>query len=339
MGKIKVGIIGCGTIYDVHAQSLQCIKQVEIAAFCDIDYARAERAVQKYGGRAYSDYREMFRREGLSAVHICLPHHLHFPVGVFALENGVDVLCEKPITISYEDACKMQQAAQRYGRKLGVIFQNRYNSGLVFAKQYIQSGKLGDFLGARCSLTWCRDADYYGSADWRGKLATEGGGVLINQAIHTLDLIRWLIPHEVKSIQASTAKRSDADIEVEDTAEGCICFDNGSKALFYFTNNFVCDAPVRIALYFENAHVCIEGDKGKIKFKDGSIKTSDDINNIEFTKAKPVWGCSHYLQIKEFYEDQTGQIVRQGLDESLKTQKLLGLIYQSAAENRKIVIG
>ncbi|HHW45736.1 MAG TPA: Gfo/Idh/MocA family oxidoreductase [Clostridiales bacterium] len=338
MSKTKVGIIGCGNIYDVHAQSLQHIEQVEIAAFCDIDYARAERASQKYGGRAYSDYKEMIKREALSAVHICLPHYLHYPVAVYALENYVDVLCEKPISISFEDACKMRQAAERCGRKLGVIFQNRYNPGSVFVKEHIQSGKLGSFLGAKCSLAWCRNADYYLSADWRGKLATEGGGVLINQAIHTLDLIRWLIPHEVSTVEASTAKRTGADIEVEDTAEGCIGFDNGSKALFYFTNNFVLDTPVRIEMYFENAFARIEGEKGTIKFKDGSVLTSHDIDDIKFNKCKPVWGCSHYLQIKEFYEDQIGETVRQGLDEAIKTQKLLCLIYRSAAEKRRIII-
>lgn len=338
MDKIKVGIIGCGTIYGVHAQSLQHINQVEIAAFCDIIKSRAEKAAQTYGGKAYSDYKQMIELETLSAVHICLPHYLHYPVAVYALEHGVDVLCEKPISIKYQDAHKMLQAADQYGAKLGVIFQNRYNTGSMFVKRHIQSGGLGKFIGAQCKLTWCRNADYYASADWRGKLATEGGGVLINQAIHTLDLMRWLIPHDIKSVEAATTKRTDADIEVEDTAEGCIYFDNGSKALFYFTNNFVCDAPVQIELYFENAKALLEGDKASIFFKDGSVKTSVETEDIKFTKAKAVWGSSHYLQIKEFYQDQTGQVVRQGLLEALKTQKLLCSIYRSAEENRKIVI-
>jgi predicted dehydrogenase len=134
----------------------------------------------------------MIDNEQLDVVHICTQHYLHPSMTIKALEKGCDVLTEKPMSTKYEDAVKMVETADRVDKTLGVIFQNRYNPGSVFAKKILDSGELGKVLGAKLDVTWMRTDEYYSKSDWKGTWDKEGGGVMIDQAIHTFDLLATL---------------------------------------------------------------------------------------------------------------------------------------------------
>ncbi len=130
----KVCVIGCGVICENHLKPLSEMKDIALAGVCDVIRERADEKAKKYATTAYYDYQSMIETVKPDAVHLCLPHYLHSPVAVWCMEHGVDVLCEKPMNSSYAGALAMKKTADATGRKLGVIFQNRYNSGSVLAK-------------------------------------------------------------------------------------------------------------------------------------------------------------------------------------------------------------
>ena len=186
MKKLNVAIIGCGGISVMHLDSAYALNESEIIAVCDIVEERAVKTAKKYNTKYYTDYKEMFSKEKLDVVHLCLPHYLHTIVANDALRAGINVLSEKPMSIKYADALETVGLAEKSGLKYGVIFQSRYNAPSVLVKKRIKDGKLGKVQCGRIVLTWHRPDDYYDSSDWKGTWEKEGGGVVIDQAIHSL---------------------------------------------------------------------------------------------------------------------------------------------------------
>lgn len=324
----RVGIIGCGSIFGVHARTVARLKNAELVALCDVEPVRLAQKSAEYGTEAFADYRAMIMRADLDVVHICTPHYLHAPMCEFALKNGVDVISEKPLTIRSADAEHLRQVSKDCGRRLGVVFQNRLNPGAVLVKTELDKGTLGGVLGARCAVCWYRDDSYYRQDSWRGKYETEGGGVVINQAIHTLDLMRWLIGREVLSVKAGLFHRGDTSVEVEDTAEGRVAFAGGIFGNFYFTTTNVCDAPVFLELYGEKGTARLIADAGEIVLRDGTHMRSADADNV--TCGKDCWGNSHFRQLQAFYDDKDGAYWQDTLDEAVKTGWLVEKVYRAA---------
>ena len=187
MKKIRAAVIGCGNISVMHLDSITALDESELVAVCDIKPERAKEAAEKYGTKAYTDYHEMFEKEELDVVHICLPHYLHTVVARDAFRAGIHVLSEKPMSIDYEDAVETVELAEKLNVKYGVIFQCRYNTPSQLVKKRITDGRLGAVKCGRTTLTWYRSDNYYGGSDWKGTWDKEGGGVVIDQAIHSLD--------------------------------------------------------------------------------------------------------------------------------------------------------
>lgn len=299
MSSIKAAIIGCGVIHENHANAIVKYNRAVIDTFCDIKLERALNAAVKYGGKATSDYREVLEDSEINVVHLCTPHYLHTPMAIEALKHGKHVLMEKPAAMNYEEAEKLIKAAQESDRKIGVCFQNRYNNTSRRIKELLDSGKTGRVLGARAFVNWCRDDKYYLYSDWRGKWSTEGGGVLINQAIHTLDLLQWFLG-DIESVSGSTAARKLGEIiEVEDTAEAYIKFKSGASALFFGSNCYAANAPVFIEIICENAVIRLE-EELSVKWKDGRCEAccEDDLA----TGEKAYWGLGHSKLINDFYK-------------------------------------
>lgn len=336
MKRFRVGIIGCGNIYRMHAHPLSHMAETTLQAVCDVLPDRAEAAANRYGCTPYTDYKKMITREKLDAVHVCLPHYLHPEAVIYALEQGLDVLTEKPMSIAYADALRMRDTARGTGRRLGVIFQNRYNPGSVLVRRALDEGRLGKIRGMRCEVAWRRDQAYYNSAAWRGRWDTEGGGVIINQAIHTLDLMRWLSGQEADSISATIAHRGTTAVEVEDTAEGLIRFADGLQGLFYLTINYSADARTLLELDCQEGLARLDGARGILRFRDGRTEEADEDGSdaARFGGGKDYWGFSHYRQIQAFYRDETGAEAARTCEEALKTQALICGIYESAKTGR-----
>ena len=328
--KYRVCVIGCGVIAPNHIKPLLENEATELVAVCDIVEARAKARAELGNCAYYTDYHKMLEELRPDAVHLCLPHYLHSPVAIDCMRAGADVLCEKPMDVSYETALRMKEVSEETGRRLGVIFQNRYNAENEAIYTALRSGEMGKLIALRGEVCWRRDQNYYDSGDWRSDYVTAGGGVIINQAIHTLDLLRYFADSPVCEVRATVSHHGDTKAEVEDTAEGLICFENGTRALFYFSINNFEDEDIRVTIKCENARVESRAGDCCIHFKDGHDVHVNDAEHAKDAGAKACYGSSHAIQIADFYNDPDGSRARWMTEEALKTQALVDAIFASA---------
>ncbi|PKG24593.1 Gfo/Idh/MocA family protein [Niallia nealsonii] len=340
MTKYKVAVIGCGNIFPMHAQSIISREDCELVAVCDVKKDRAEQKAAIYQCAYYTDYLDMFEREQLDVIHICLPHHLHAPVAISAAKRKIHILTEKPMSIHYDDAVEMVETAKENNVTLGVIFQNRYNPGSQLIKKMLDNGDLGAIKSGKLSVTWDRSDEYYQKSDWKGTWEKEGGGVIIDQAIHTMDLMRWFVDSDIKYVDATISNRAHEIIEVEDAAEGVIAYQNGIVTAFHAINYYTYDAPVEIELHCENGLAKMVADRASVRLADGREFIAD--NNPQETfhyenGVKGYWGVSHVKQINNFYDTlQTGAPDVTG-EEALKTQKMICAVYESGKKKERVV--
>ena len=291
----QVGIIGCGGIAQVHAQVLSSLEETSLAACADIREERARAMAEKYGCRAYASMEEMLEKEKLDAVHLCTPHYLHPPMALYAAKRGIAVFTEKPPAIDQAGWDMVHEAAK--AAPLGICFQNRYNQNVLEAKRILESKEYGSLKGIRAFVTWNRSEKYYQAADWKGNWATEGGGALITQAVHTLDLVvRFLgAPTQIESTMRNHHLKGV--IEVEDTAEIYLQSD-GVPALIFASTAYAADAPVLIELLLEHAVLRLEDDQLEIRRTEGN-------RSFAFERAERIgrsyWGAGHKACIQDFY--------------------------------------
>jgi predicted dehydrogenase len=298
---------------------------------CDVKKDRADKAAAKYNCKAYYDYKDLISKDNIDVVHICVPHYLHPIISRYALEKGVHVLCEKPMSIKYEDAIANVELAEKMGVKYGIIFQCRYNDSAKLVKENLDNGKLGKVISARAVLTWCKPDEYYSLSDWKGTWDKEGGGVVIDQAIHSLDLANWFINDEIESVQAHLANRGHSIMEVDDSAEGFVKYKNGATLGFWAMNNYGCDDPIEIRLFCENGKVVMDYDKAVITFNNGETLVAETKidPNVEYEGGKDYWGFQHIREIADFYDaiEKDREPTISG-KEALKIQKLICEIYR-----------
>ncbi len=295
----NAAIIGCGAIAPIHADGINDCSFVKLYAVSDVLPERAARFAKDYDCRYSINYKDILKDKNVDVVHICTPHFLHSEMAIESLKAGKDVILEKPLAISKLQALKVIEAEEKTGKRLTVCFQNRYNNTSLKLKEFLESGKGGKVLGAKGILNWYRGPEYYTESTWRGKWDTEGGGVLINQAIHTLDLLVYFLG-DVKKVTGSVSTRIIGDIiEVENCAEGIIEFESGVNSLFYATSCYCKDAPIEIEIVCENALISLK-DILTIKYHSGDEEKYFD-NPVEII-GKNYWGCGHRKLIDEFYK-------------------------------------
>ena len=227
--KHRVGIIGCGKIAINHAAALQRIPEVELVACTDVDGERAAAFAADHGiARSYGDVGKMLT-SGLDAVTVCTPHPVHEAGVLAAARHGLHVLCEKPIAITLEETDRMIDACRDAEVKFGVLFQRRFWPAAQRIRQALDDGTLGTPIIGTCAVRLGRDADYY-AEPWRGRWDTEGGGVMINQGIHYLDLLQWFMGDCVSvSARIATLKHGD-HMETEDACVAILEFASGGLA-------------------------------------------------------------------------------------------------------------
>jgi UDP-N-acetyl-2-amino-2-deoxyglucuronate dehydrogenase len=227
--KLRTAIVGCGKVAHLHAAALAVTPEAEFAAVCDADVARANAFGARYGVPAWSDTARMIAESRAEVAIVCTPHPLHAGPAIAAANAGAHVLVEKPLAATVADCDAMIEAARQNGVKLGVVSQRRFFEPVVRMKEAIAAGKIGKpILGTVSMFSW-RDEAYYRSDPWRGKWDTEGGGVLINQSPHHIDILQWLMG-PIDEVVGRWANLNHPYIEVEDTALGIIRFRNGALA-------------------------------------------------------------------------------------------------------------
>ncbi|WP_273127054.1 Gfo/Idh/MocA family protein [Bacillus weihaiensis] len=331
---LKVAVVGLGDISKIHIPAIQKKPNVELVAVCDIDESLAQTVP---GVQFYTDYHVMLDHETLDCVHICLPHDLHLPATKACVEKGVHVLQEKPLALTTEEGLELVKLKkQNPNVKICICHQNRYNETFETLKKIVQSGAYGKIVGIKGLVTWFRPKSYYDVKPWRGRMKYAGGGVMINQSIHTLDLMQ-LLGGEIESIKGSITQLLDYGIEVEDTAVANITFKNGATGLFFATNSNAENSSVELQVTLE---------KGKFIIKDSVLtkvdedgKKEDIIEDAKLPGTKFYYGASHLKIIDTFYtciRNNTQDYVH--IEDALTSIEIIDAIRQSSELNKSIVM-
>jgi predicted dehydrogenase len=255
---IHIGLIGGGNITDTHARAARAIPGVEIAAIYGTNPEKLATLCREYGGKQYRDFDAFLAHRPMNLVAIGSPSGLHATHGIAAAQRGLHVLTEKPIDVNTRRADALIEAARRSGVKLGVMFQDRLKPGICQLREWINAGVIGKPLLADARVKWYRPPEYYGQSRWRGTLALDGGGALINQAVHTVDLLLWLLGDVVR-VQSRTTTALHK-IEAEDTALAILEFSSGALGVLQATTAAYPGYQRRLELTGSEGTVILEQD-------------------------------------------------------------------------------
>ena len=256
---VHIGLIGGGNISETHARAARAIAGVEIAAVHGINAEKIARLSREYGGTPYQEFDAFLKHRPMDLVILGSPSGLHAEQGIAAAHRGLHVLTEKPIEITTARADTLIAAAKQSGVQLGVIFQDRTKPHIRQLKSWLEQGVLGKPLFVDARVKWYRPPEYYASSRWRGTLALDGGGALINQGVHTMDLLLWLLGDVVR-VQARTAALLHK-IEAEDTAIANLEFANGTLGIFHATTAAYPGYPRRVEISGTEGTVILEHDR------------------------------------------------------------------------------
>ena len=330
---LKAAIIGCGGISQVHGWALNNIENAVLSLVCDIEHDKAKFLSEKYTeGRAKitTDWREICDSD-IDVIHICTPHYLHAPMALELLRHDKAVFMEKPCAVTMDEFMQLKVEGQKHPGKLGFCFQNRYNETTKVIDRLIAEGSIGKLKGGRAFVTWKRDEDYYIGSKWKGKKGTEGGGVLINQAIHTLDLLVKYLGKTIKVRSTVSNHHLENTIDVEDTVEAYIEFEDERRAVFYATNAYTYDAGIFMELH---------GESGTISLYENEVILRNSENVQIFSQkedrgfGKGYWGSGHAACIRDFYESlEGGKAFHIGIKEIENTFYTMMKIYEQGGSN------
>lgn len=328
---MKTALIGAGVIGNVHAKTMAALSR-PFDAICDIDEKKASdlAALTSPDAAIYTDFEKLIYEFKPDVVHVCTPHVLHAPQVIFALEHGVNVLCEKPLCAHPEQLEAILKAEEKSSAVLGVSQQNRYNETVAFARELLKDKKI---ISGHGSVCWHRDEKYYSESPWRGKLSEAGGGVLINQALHTLDLLE-----EFCGVPDTLRARADIllpkpDVEVEDTVSAVFSSENGMRYTFYATTCNVKNMPVEL-------NFKLEGGENLLVLPNAVVldgKTVFEAGKNTSAIGKTYYGSGHSPLFADYYgclED--GRKFAIDGKEAAKVMKLIFAVYASGGNEIKL---
>ncbi len=277
---VKYGLVGVGVGGTFVTRAIKQILEPEgvatVEAVCSAHEERAKEFASKWGIKKwYTNYRDFLTKSGIDAVIISTPHYLHFPMAIEAIDEGLHVLVDKPMATTLREADEMIKRAERKGVKLGVILQSRFDPKLRKIKSIIEEGRLGKLILGEAYIEWYRTQEYYDKSRWRGRWATEGGGALINQAIHTIDILLWLMG-DIDTLWALVGTVAHK-IEVEDLAVAAFRFKNGAFGVIIGSTAIYPGFPHRVEIH---------GEKGSIIWEAELIKKISIMGEPEYSEEK-----------------------------------------------------
>ncbi len=264
MQKIGFGIIGVGNIAPLHAEAIKNTTDAQLVAVATRDQTRGRAFAAKYGCDLNVDYHDLIARSDMNVVAICTPHHLHAPMTMDAASAGKHVLCEKPMARTTSECDAMISACERGGVTLGIIFQSRFDPLTRKLKSLIDSEVLGRLLWVSANTIWYRSDEYYRSGPWRGTWDQEGGGVLINQAIHAIDLLLWLtgMPTHV----TARMRTLNHSIEVEDGVLATLEYSDNRLGFIQATTTAFPGFPERLEFYGSRGSAIYYKGEGRLEW-------------------------------------------------------------------------
>jgi predicted dehydrogenase len=352
MRKLGVGVVGCGAIGPAHAQAAHELEETELIAVCDVVEEKARALAERFGVDWYTDYDKMLQREDIDVVSICVPSGLHSDLGIKAAKAKKHIICEKPLDVTLEKCDALIRAARENGVKLGGIFQRRFMEDIRLMKKLVEEGKLGKIAIGDMDMKIYRSQAYYDSGEWRGTWALDGGGCLMNQGVHFVDSLLWIMgPVEWVEAEIGTLAHN---IEVEDTAVAILKFQNGALGAIKATTSAYLDVGTRLSVGGDNGSVVWEetGEPGRITFlKIEGVDEKEILANLERkqeepSEASPIpftsgseWLRLHLLNfrdiIRAIIEDREPLITG---EEARKAVELILAIYESAKKNKRVYL-
>jgi predicted dehydrogenase len=336
---LNFALIGTGVIAKVHAKAINKIRGARLYAICSLAKEDAESFSREYGGKAYESYDEILKDADVDVVDIVCPNHLHADFAIKAALSGKHAIVEKPIDICVEKAEKLVETCMEKGVKLSVISQHRYRGNIEKLKDAIDSGKFGKPLAMSFMIRWHRDDDYYKQSKWRGCADMAGGGVLMLQAIHYIDIAQWLLG-PVESVVSSTGTLKH-HIDVEDFGVAVLKFKNGAAAVIEgltFSSKTLDD---RIEFFGENGCAVLEGDR-IVEWNVGGYSKPNILKSLTTSRimsAIPLRKASIRAQLEDIVDciRNGGEVMVDGR-EGLKTLKIVDAIYKSAKLKKEVSV-
>lgn len=349
---VRFGVIGCGVIGERHAQEILALEGAKLVAVADSVLDRAKTFGGRFGVDWHDDFQTLLRRDDIDVVNICTPSGIHADFTIAAADAKKHVIVEKPIDITLQKADNMIRCCKEAGVKLCVISQHRFDPATVVVKKRIDDGDLGRTILAEAAVNWYRSQGYYDSAGWRGTWEWDGGGALMNQSIHTIDLLQYLMG-PIESVQAHMGTLNHERIEVEDVAVAILRFQNGALGtivgttaaypgytarleLFGTQGSAVIDRDELTHLYVSQQEV--EGVQHRVAVENLALR---EVGQIEASQTQPAQAQpgvnAHRLQLKDMMrairEDREPLV--NGV-EGRKGLEIIQAIYQSAKTSKPV---
>lgn len=341
--KIRFGLIGCGRISIQHFASMEAIPEIELKAVCDIKEERAKEAAGKYKVDWYKNYRDLLKRDDIDIVSICTPNGLHVPMGIDAAQSGKNVLMEKPLGINLKEVDQLLDIFKKENKKLFAVLQVRFNPPVQFLKKIISENKLGRINNASLVIRWTRPQEYFNNDEWRGTKKMDGG-TLLNQGIHYIDILQWLLG-PVESVFAKKDQIAH-QIEIEDIVVALLKFKSGAYATLEFT---ICTYPRNL-----ECSISILGADGTVKIAGPAVNEIEiwEVKNLPkpnlpaglppniYANGLYQGSCPNHLfiyqELVRHFSNQLGPYI-DGLA-ARDSLEIVEAIYQSAEKNKEIFL-
>ncbi len=348
--KLRFGIVGCGVIASTHAEAIASLPEAQLVAIADIVPECAQRLANKYGATGYTSIQAMLADETLDIVNVCTPSGLHREHACLVMRSGRHVIIEKPMEITLAAIDEMLGVQKEMGVKLTVISQHRFDAATQQVHALVQEAAFGRLVLGNVLIPWWRSQAYYDSGAWRGTWALDGGGVLMNQSIHAIDLLQWLLG-PVHSLCAYTDRLTHS-METEDVAVAVLRFANGALGTIAATTGAYPGIATRIELF---------GDKGSAIIEDDTLsylhlarddqeemgaygiaattKRTDKQGATAASNPAALSGSSHTLQIADMMRAirENGTPLVDGYAARRPVEIILGM-YESARTRQEVIL-
>lgn len=335
---MKVGIVGWGTISDIHAQALVAAENCSLNAVFTSSTSKNIAILEKYNVEIFNNYEDMLNSNLIDSVSICTPSGAHLEFAVEAARKSKNVIIEKPIEVTVDRAKEIINACEENDVALAIIYQSRYLSAVQKIKDVISKNQLGKIFHASAYVKWYRNQEYYDSGAWRGTKELDGGGVLINQAIHTIDLLQYFVGN-VMDVSAFTGTFTHNNIEVEDSSTAILRFENGAIGMIEASTSIKPAQSRRIEIHGEKGTVILDGDNAIIKI-DGYENDNENMEVSNSGADSPLSGFSIIPHKKQFEEISNGimngEVPNVSGAEALKSLAIVEGIYHSSRDKKII---
>lgn len=340
--QTRVAVVGMGFIGGFHCKALADVPEAHLAAVADAVKSPGLKATSDACNvEPYTDLDALLARDDIDAITIGTPSGLHGEIAIKAMDAGKHVLTEKPIEITLARADAMIAAAKKNKVKLGVISQHRTDPGIIELRDAIHSGALGKIVLAEAYVKWYRSQEYYDSGGWRGTWKLDGGGALMNQGVHTVDMLQWVMDSEIESVVAQTATAAHSRIEVEDIAQALLRFKNGALGMIVATTAAYPGMPERLEVTGTKGTIIVEKERVTMREIIGEKKKAEAGESSDYgvgaADPKAISNRGHVMQLRDFVkaiQDDRDPLVPG--NEGRKPLEIILAIYESAKTGKRV---